>query len=123
MLTLLRAQGLRCTGCNSHAVLIDGGVAADLTDAVLRANCWNGLRVTDACLAGATAQITLTGAEISGNGVDSDAKVEKDLRSGITLERPEGGASRSAVLRPRGPPWTGVKLSSNRGGDSTLVDV
>lgn len=115
-------QGLVCIRSCCRAVLVDGGVAVDLSGAVLRDNYWQALCVTASVLHEATARITLAGAEKSGNGFSDDADAALGETVGIALERVEGGVSRLRVMLPMGPP-TGVRLSNNRGGASMEVCI
>ena len=116
-------QRLTCTGSGCNGVLVDGGVAVDLSNSVLRDNALNGLRITDAVLPGATARITLTGSDISNNGADEHADAAQGEQVGIALEKNKAGVSRLGVVQPPGAPWVGVRLSNNCGGDSMEVTV
>jgi hypothetical protein len=113
------SQGLVCVGSGKHNVVFCRGVAADLTDASLRDSGLNAILVEPATLTGATARITLTGAEIRRSG--QQAALE-DHKSAIALV--VGGKrmneSRLAAIQP-GPPWAGVRLSDNPGGAFSYV--
>jgi hypothetical protein len=115
------AQGLVCTGNRVNGVVIEGGVPVDLTGAALRDNNLNGLLVTSDTLPGGTGRITITGADISGNGRADEAKAAEGETCGIALLKDERGVSRYAALVPQGPPFPGVHFSNNRGGQ--IVEV
>ena len=110
-------QDLVCIGSKCNAVLVDGGVAADLSKSILKDNAFNALLVTNIVLPNAIAKITLTDAEISGNGIGEDASDERCERHAVALEFDASGVSRHGVLVPQGPGLEGVKLSNNCGGD------
>lgn len=110
-----------CTDNGCNAAVVDGGVAVDLTNAALRNNDLNGLLVTGITLPGATAPITITGVEISGNGRGKEANAAEGETYGFAMGKNEHGVSRIAVMVPQGPPFVGVQFSNNRDGDFIKV--
>ena len=117
----VRRQDLVSTKNHVNAVLVDGGVAVDLSCAALRDNKLNGLLVTEITLPGATAPISLPRAHITGNGHGAEANAAEGETSGVALLKNELGVSRLAVIVPQGPPFAGVQFSNNCGGDFVEV--
>jgi hypothetical protein len=115
------AQELVCIGNHVNGVLVHGGVAVNLSGAALRNNNLNGLLVTGVTLPGATAPITISGADISGNGHGNEASAADGETFGIAMGKDEHGVSRIAVMVPQGPPFAGVQMSNNRGGNFVEV--
>jgi hypothetical protein len=101
-----------CLSSGKHAVEFHNGVAADLTDASLCDSGKNAILVKSASLTGATARITLTGAEIRGSGKQPRASQAHSSAIAVELVGNKRNESRLAAITP-GPPWKDVRLSDN----------
>lgn len=112
---MVQSQGLVCVGSGEHAVVFCRGVAADLTNASLCDSGLNAILVKGASLSGATARITLMGAQIRGSGKQPRASQAHSSAIAVELVGNKKNESRLAAITP-GPPWAGVLLSENPGG-------
>ena len=83
------ARGFRGSRSGTYGTLLCRGAAVDLTDAVFEDSCWNALRTEYSARlpVGATARITLAGAQLLRNGLSpSEDKAEAE-HAAIAVER------------------------------------
>jgi hypothetical protein len=113
------AQGIEATDNETYGVCVEGGVAVDLSRAVMVSNNWNGLNVSHVTLPGARASITLAGVHIRGNGADGnfDASEARYELHGVVFEADAAGVTRESVLVRATQQLPAVFVFGNAGGD------